>query len=62
MFKANLENFKKVVVNSMFLDVFRVLLENIEGPSYLDSKKKHNAYLIYNPFVARKRRIHTYKS
>ena len=54
MFKANLEIFKKgcnTCSESNFWDVSRVLLEKIEGPSYLESKKKHNAYLIDNPFV-----------
>ena len=45
-----------------FWDVSRVLLDEIEGPSYVESKEKHNAYLIENPYVARKRNIDTYRS
>ena len=65
MFKANLEIFKKgcnACSESNFWDVSRVLLEKIEGSSYLESKEKRNAYLIDNPFVARKRHFNTYKS
>ena len=60
MFKANLESYKKQCISideSNFWDVSRVLLEKIEGTSYLQSKEKHNAYLMENPYVARKRNI-----
>ena len=65
MFKANLENLKKdssTCSESNFWDVSRVLLDKIEGPSYVESKERHNAYLIENPYVARKRNINTYRS
>ena len=56
MFKANLENLKKdssTCSESNFWDVSRVLLDKIEGPSYVESKEKHNAYLIENPYAGR---------
>ena len=65
MFKANLENLKKdssTCSESNFWDVSRVLLDKIEGPSYVESKERHNAYLIENPYVARKCNINTNRS
>ena len=44
-----------------FWDVSRVLLDKIEGPSYIYSKDRHNEYLRNNPFVAKKRCINTFK-
>ena len=38
-------------------DVSRVLLEKIEGPSYLQNKEKQNAYLVKHPYVAKKLNI-----
>ena len=63
LFKANLESFKKECVNvseSNFWEVSRILLEKIEGPSYLSCKIKHNEYLVKNPYVAKKRNINVF--
>ena len=63
MFKANLENYKKEcdsISECNFWDVSRIVLDKIEGPSYLDSKEKHNSYLVDNPYVAKKRNINLY--
>ena len=60
MFKANLENCKKdydSISECIFRDVSRIVLDKIEGPSYLDSKEKHNSYLADNPYVAKKLNI-----
>ncbi len=65
MFKFNLEMFKKESIStkeSNFWDVSRVLLEKIEGQSYLGNKERHNTYLAGNPFVAKKRGINLYAS
>ena len=63
MFKANLENYKKdcdSISECNFWDVSRIVLDKIEGPSYLDNKEKHNSYLVDNPYVAKKRNINLY--
>ena len=65
MFKMNLEIFKKESIDtkdSNFWDVSRVILDKIEGTSYLKNKEKHNVYLADNPFVAKKRGINLYVS
>ncbi len=65
MFKFNLETFKNESIStkhSNYWDVSRVLLEKIEGNSYLVNKEKHNKYLVDNPFVAKKRGINLYVS
>ena len=49
MFKANLESFKKGCISineNNFWGVSRVLLEKIEGPSYLQNKEKQNDYFV----------------
>jgi len=63
MFKANLENHKRechLISECNFWDVSRIVLDKIEGPSYLNSKEKHNSYLIDNPYVAKKQNINIY--
>ena len=40
-----------------FWDVSRILLEKIEGPSYLQNKEKQNDYLSKHPYVAKKLNI-----
>ena len=60
MFKANLESFKKGCISineNNFWDVSRILLEKIEGPSYLQNKEKQNDYLVKHPYVAKKLNI-----
>ena len=60
-----LETYKKECTSckdSNFWDVSRVLLEKIEGQSYLNDKKKHNQYLKENPYVAKYRGINIYGS
>ena len=49
MFKANLENYKKncdSISECNFWDVSRIVLDKIEGPSYLDSKEKRKSYIV----------------
>ena len=65
MFKMNLETYKRQCINSMesnFWHVSEVLLEKIEGPTYLANKEKHNKYLRENPYVAKKRLINLFSS
>ena len=40
-----------------FWGVSNEVLSRIENASYLDNKEKHNTYLWFNPFVAKKRSI-----
>ena len=64
MFKSNLESFKQGCIDineDNFWDVSRVLLDKIEGPSYIYSKDRHNEYLRIDPFVAKKRCINNFK-
>ena len=60
-FKVNLQLFKDSNIDKgcigNFWDISFEVLSRIEGPSYLDNKKKHNDYLRLNPFVAKKKFI-----
>ena len=63
-FKVNLQqfkedNFEKGYVGN-FWDVSDEVLTRIEGPGYLNNKRKHNEYLSQNPFVAKKKFINLY--
>ena len=63
MFKANLESFKKECIKSTdcnFWEVSRILLDKIEGPSYVHNKERHNEYLVDHPYVAKKKNINIY--
>ena len=60
MFKLNLESYKKESIcynENDYWNVSEVLLEKIEGPSYLKNKVKHNEYLLKHPYVAKKQSI-----
>ena len=63
-FKINLEKFKKESVDQScnnFWEVSNVILDKIEGnPNYLSRKEKFKAYLLENPFVARKKGINIF--
>ena len=64
IFKANLEKFKKECTarnENNFWEVSNLILDKIEGnPSYLANKDRHNAYLLDNPYVAKKKGINLY--
>ena len=62
-FKINLQTYKNEHTDSdrvhvgNYWDISDEVLSRIEGPNYVDNKKKHNAYLKMKPFVARKKFI-----
>ena len=59
-FKIKLEYFKTccLVENSgNYWEVSSAILDKIEGLNYLDNKAKHNAYLLENPYVAKRKGI-----
>ena len=39
-----------------------LLMQKIEGPSYLANKETHNAYLLEHPYAAKKRFINLYST
>ncbi len=62
-FKIKLESFKSSCIHSSpnnFWEVSQLVLEKIEGPSYLLNKEKHNKYLLDNPIVAKKKGINLF--
>ena len=63
MFKASLEQYKCNTQNlcpNNFWYISTVVLEKIEGDSYLSNKTKFNEYLRNNPFVAKKKGINIF--
>ena len=63
-FKVNLETFKRESsdhnVNN-FWEISNIIIDKIEGnPNYLTRKDKFNAYLLENPFVAKKKGINIF--
>ena len=60
-FKIMLNQYKKDNIlnedKGNFWEVSTQVLSRIENTSYLDNKEKHNVYLWFNPFVAKKRFI-----
>ena len=62
----NLESFKNlnshICDSGNYWDVSDVVLENIEGPSYIKNKENYNRYLLENPGVAKCRGINTFVS
>ena len=59
-FKIMLNEYKKDNIfetKGNFWGVSNEVLSRIENASYLDNKEKHNTYLWFNPFVAKKRFI-----
>ena len=63
-FKINLDRFKKECIHSdenNYWEVSNLILSEIEGnSSYLDRKECHNAYLLENPYIAKKKGINIY--
>ena len=63
-FKINLDRFKKECIHSddnNFWEVSNLVLSKIEGnASYLERKESHNAFLVENPYIAKKKGINTY--
>ena len=63
-FKINLDRFKKECIHSddnNYWEVSNLILDKLEGnASYIDRKESHNAYLLDNPFIAKKKGINTY--
>ena len=60
MFKYNLESYKKDSIcynENDYWNVSEVLLEKIDGPSYLKNKVMHNEFLLKHPYVAKKQSI-----
>ena len=59
-FKMNLDIFKNDCISSGIADnchhwsVSNEVIGKIEGANYLDNKKKHNDYLWFHPYVAKK--------
>ena len=53
---------KNINEESYFWDVSRRVLDKIEGESYVESKAKHNEYLMLNPYVAKKKFINLHSS
>ena len=61
----NLEAYKSKSIHESennFWDVSRIVLEKIEGPSYLVNKARHNEYLAKNPYAAKKLNINLFGS
>ena len=62
-FKAALDVFKRntlLIDTGNFWEVSDDVLNRIEGPSYLSSKKRHIEYLVRNPIIAKKRGINLF--
>ena len=61
--KIKLEGFKKdmnsksITNDCFFRNVSYEVLERIEGASYISNKEKHNDYIWFHPYVAKKRFI-----
>ena len=67
-FKIKLEGFKKDMISKsitndcFFWNVSNEVLIRIEGASYASNKEKHNDYLWFHPYVAKKRFINLYST
>ena len=67
-FKIKLEGFKKdmnsksITNDCFFWNVSYEVLARIEGVSYISNKEKHNDYLWFHPYVAKKRFINLYST
>ena len=67
-FKIKLGGFKKDMISKsitndcFFWSVSNEVLIRIEGASYASNKEKHNDYLWFHPYVAKKRFINLYST
>ena len=66
-FKSGLENYKKKNLlidtgDDNFWGVSNHVMARIESDSYLSNKETHNAYLLDNPWVAKRAGINLYQS
>ena len=71
-FKIKLDEFKNKQLSDSFSnsyndsgyfwEISKDVLSRIEGSNYLENKEKHNEYLWFNPYVAKKRFINLYSS
>ena len=63
-FKSNLDRFKRfnsnIIDTGNFWEVSHLLLEKLEGPSYLKNKLVQNDYLLSNPDVAKRKGVNIY--
>ena len=65
-FKIKLDEFKKRNVSGtnvgQFWEVGNEVLSRIEGINYIENKVKHNQYLWFNPYVAKKKFVNLYST
>ena len=67
-FKIRLEGFKKDMISKFIVNYFHFwnvsseVLARIGGTSYASNKEKHNEYLWFHPYVAKKRFINLYST
>ena len=55
-------NSKSITNDCFFWNVSYEVLARIEGASYISNKEKHNDYLWFHPYVAKKRFINLYST
>ena len=53
---------KRITNDRFFWNVSNEILVRIEGASYVSNKEKHNDYLWFHPYVAKKRFINLYST
>ena len=53
---------KSITNDCFFWNVSNEVLVRIEGASYVSNKEKHNNYLWFHPYVAKKRFINLYST
>ena len=65
-FKIKLDEFKKRNISDttvgQFWEVGSDVLSRIEGDNYMENKVKHNQYLWFNPYVAKKKFVNLYST